>query len=277
MVALTVTHADCEEVADRIGGRLAEQGVLGGPVLTEPGWTRVYSAGDRIVLHDQLQLADRGRPAACMQRAIDQRGRANYRSPRADRYWHEQLDAQGRLGRLRPGARHRRDQGGRSNQQNLQLAVEQAERCRERVAQLGSTPKRPGLHGRVAELDYELDRDWVDTARGTGRRSGCLRIAPTEVGPAGAWPRQQHERLGAEHRTKRGRAVIGPVSAPRFDWAAACLVPRPRWEEGLPADAGCLGWWADYSWGAVAVQRWLELLMAKVPTRGDHGRQAGPP
>lgn len=53
VVALVVSHADAEDIADRVRDRLASAGQLGGPVVTGPGWTgeREYQAGDRVLLH----------------------------------------------------------------------------------------------------------------------------------------------------------------------------------------------------------------------------------
>ena len=53
VAALVVSHTDAEDLADRIRARLADAGVLGGPILTGPGWTaeRDYQAGDRVLLH----------------------------------------------------------------------------------------------------------------------------------------------------------------------------------------------------------------------------------
>jgi len=52
-VALVVSHAQAEDLADRIRRRLAVAGLLTGPTLTGPGWTsdRRYQAGDCILLH----------------------------------------------------------------------------------------------------------------------------------------------------------------------------------------------------------------------------------
>lgn len=60
VVALAVTHADCEDIADRIRRDLIEEGRIGGPILEGPGWAaqRSYQAGDRIVLHAHLRLGD---------------------------------------------------------------------------------------------------------------------------------------------------------------------------------------------------------------------------
>lgn len=54
VAVLAVSHADCEDVADRIRTLRAHRGELRGPTLTGPGWgpdPRTYAAGDRILLH----------------------------------------------------------------------------------------------------------------------------------------------------------------------------------------------------------------------------------
>jgi hypothetical protein len=53
VVALAVSHADAEDLADRIRLRLVAGAVLSGPVLVGPGWAsdREYRAGDRVLLH----------------------------------------------------------------------------------------------------------------------------------------------------------------------------------------------------------------------------------
>jgi conjugative relaxase-like TrwC/TraI family protein len=53
VAALVVSHTDAEDLADRIRTSLAEAAVIGGPIMTGPGWTsdRDYQAGDRILLH----------------------------------------------------------------------------------------------------------------------------------------------------------------------------------------------------------------------------------
>jgi hypothetical protein len=53
VVALCATHADVEELADRIRAQLAEGGMVDGPALEGPGWTstRAYARGDRVLLH----------------------------------------------------------------------------------------------------------------------------------------------------------------------------------------------------------------------------------
>jgi ATP-dependent exoDNAse (exonuclease V) alpha subunit len=60
VVALAVTHADCEDMADRIRTVLAQHGVLAGSVIQGPGWSgpRMYQAGDRILLHADVDLDD---------------------------------------------------------------------------------------------------------------------------------------------------------------------------------------------------------------------------
>jgi hypothetical protein len=62
VVALCATHADAEELADRVRAQLAEQGALDGPVLQGPGWSshRAYAQGDRVLLHAPFGIgADR--------------------------------------------------------------------------------------------------------------------------------------------------------------------------------------------------------------------------
>ncbi len=54
VVALAVSHADCEDLADRIRCRLSDAGHIAGPALIGPGWgnaERSYAAGDRVLLH----------------------------------------------------------------------------------------------------------------------------------------------------------------------------------------------------------------------------------
>src|SRR5205823_5142785 len=52
-VALVVSHGQAEDLADRTRRRLADTGILSGPILHGPGWTtdRHYQAGDRILPH----------------------------------------------------------------------------------------------------------------------------------------------------------------------------------------------------------------------------------
>ncbi|HET9077034.1 MAG TPA: MobF family relaxase, partial [Acidimicrobiales bacterium] len=56
VAALVVSHADAEDLADRIRGHLSGQGALSGPTLTGPGWAgeRTYQAGDRVLLHARV-------------------------------------------------------------------------------------------------------------------------------------------------------------------------------------------------------------------------------
>jgi len=54
VIALAVSHADCEDIADRIRARLTAAGTITGPELEGPGWDtdpRCYQAGDRVLLH----------------------------------------------------------------------------------------------------------------------------------------------------------------------------------------------------------------------------------
>jgi hypothetical protein len=53
VAAMAVSHADAEDVADRIRARLAAGGVVTGAALVGPGWSadRCYQAGDRILVH----------------------------------------------------------------------------------------------------------------------------------------------------------------------------------------------------------------------------------
>jgi hypothetical protein len=57
VVALAVSHADCEDLADRIRQRLRAAGHLHGPELAGPAWgngERRYAAGDRLLVHGAL-------------------------------------------------------------------------------------------------------------------------------------------------------------------------------------------------------------------------------
>ena len=57
VAVLAVSHADCEDLADRIRIIRAARGELRGPTLQGPGWgpaPRVYAAGDRILVHTNL-------------------------------------------------------------------------------------------------------------------------------------------------------------------------------------------------------------------------------
>jgi hypothetical protein len=55
VAALALSHADCEDLADRIRARLIDAGRIAGPSLAGPGWgrgaDRHYAAGDRVLLH----------------------------------------------------------------------------------------------------------------------------------------------------------------------------------------------------------------------------------
>ena len=54
VVALAVTHADCEDLADRVRHRLRVDGRMAGPEMTGPAWAsgeRGYAAGDRVLVH----------------------------------------------------------------------------------------------------------------------------------------------------------------------------------------------------------------------------------
>ncbi len=55
VAVLAVSHADCEDLADRIRARLVAGGHLGGPSLPGPAWgagpDRSYAQGDRVLLH----------------------------------------------------------------------------------------------------------------------------------------------------------------------------------------------------------------------------------
>jgi conjugative relaxase-like TrwC/TraI family protein len=59
VAVLAVSHADCEDLADRIRAIRIARGELSGPSLEGPGWgptVRRYAAGDRILLHTNLAL-----------------------------------------------------------------------------------------------------------------------------------------------------------------------------------------------------------------------------
>ena len=58
VVALAISHADCEDLADRSRSRLRAAGHLCGPELAGPAWgngERRYAAGDRILVHGTLR------------------------------------------------------------------------------------------------------------------------------------------------------------------------------------------------------------------------------
>ena len=57
-MALAVSHADCQDLADRIRDRLRANGYLDGPELAGPAWgngERRYAAGDRLLVHGTLR------------------------------------------------------------------------------------------------------------------------------------------------------------------------------------------------------------------------------
>jgi conjugative relaxase-like TrwC/TraI family protein len=57
VAVVAVSHADCEDLADRIRAIRAARGELRSPTLTGPGWgpdPRVYTAGDRVLVHANL-------------------------------------------------------------------------------------------------------------------------------------------------------------------------------------------------------------------------------
>jgi len=57
VAVLAVSHADCEDLADRIRAIRAGRGELRGPTLQGPGWgpnPRTYAPGDRILVHANL-------------------------------------------------------------------------------------------------------------------------------------------------------------------------------------------------------------------------------
>jgi conjugative relaxase-like TrwC/TraI family protein len=57
VIALAVSHADCEDLADRIRARLRATGHVQGTELTGPAWgngERRYAAGDRVLVHGTL-------------------------------------------------------------------------------------------------------------------------------------------------------------------------------------------------------------------------------
>jgi AAA domain/TrwC relaxase len=62
VTVLAVSHADCEDLADRIRAVRIARGELTGPVLEGPGWgptARRYAAGDRILFHTSLMVEGR--------------------------------------------------------------------------------------------------------------------------------------------------------------------------------------------------------------------------
>jgi conjugative relaxase-like TrwC/TraI family protein len=57
VAVLAVSHTDCEDLTDRIRALRTARGELSGPTITGPGWgpdPRVYAAGDRILIHTNL-------------------------------------------------------------------------------------------------------------------------------------------------------------------------------------------------------------------------------
>ena len=70
VVALAVSHVDCEDLADRVGSASAPPGDSADRSLEGPGWggeARRYQAGDRVLLHSQRR--NRRRPSAQRDRA----------------------------------------------------------------------------------------------------------------------------------------------------------------------------------------------------------------
>ncbi|MGH8973294.1 MAG: MobF family relaxase [Acidimicrobiia bacterium] len=62
VVALAISHADCEDLADRIRSRLRATGHLRGPELAGPAWgtgERRFAAGDRVLVHGTLRTDGR--------------------------------------------------------------------------------------------------------------------------------------------------------------------------------------------------------------------------
>lgn len=62
VVVLAVSHADCEDLADRIRTRLRAAGQLRGPDAIGPGWgpeDRRYAAGDRVLIHANATIDGR--------------------------------------------------------------------------------------------------------------------------------------------------------------------------------------------------------------------------
>ncbi len=54
-IALVVSHAQAEDITDRIRRRLTDAGAITGTTITGPGWTtdRQYQTGDRMLLHSR--------------------------------------------------------------------------------------------------------------------------------------------------------------------------------------------------------------------------------
>ena len=61
-IALVISHAQAEDLTDRIRRRLTDSGTIGGTTITGRGWTtdRHYQQGDRLLLH--TRLGDRHSP-----------------------------------------------------------------------------------------------------------------------------------------------------------------------------------------------------------------------
>ncbi len=62
VAVLAVSHADCEDLADRVRAIRMARGELRGPALSGPGWglePRTYAAGDRVLIHTNLKPASR--------------------------------------------------------------------------------------------------------------------------------------------------------------------------------------------------------------------------
>jgi conjugative relaxase-like TrwC/TraI family protein len=60
VAALAATHADCEDLADRMRDLLVCECAIAGPAIQGPGWAspRIYQAGDRILVHIHVDLDD---------------------------------------------------------------------------------------------------------------------------------------------------------------------------------------------------------------------------
>ena len=124
VAALVVSHTDAEDLADRIRARLAEAGVIGGPIMTGPGWTtdRDYQAGDRVLLHARCGpsgsrlVNGTHRAAAAARSEPGERGRLPVRAVPGGQPWRDLgLDRLAEVGRAlhpelsRSTRRHRSD------------------------------------------------------------------------------------------------------------------------------------------------------------------------